>query len=176
MYMNRIELKCYKLGAGARTTSQIDTQGASVGQSSDAGGSQFGPYTCDENKSAIGIRGKAGEYVDSFGLICGYIMPTAPVLLTPVNATDVTAKRPTFDWDPASRITQPYKVCMNLTSTAGCAISGTLTASVSKSNSAWTPTADLPFQRGDVVYWRVEACNENGCKNAVKSFRYMPAQ
>jgi hypothetical protein len=27
---------------------------------------------------------------------------------------------------------------------------------------------------GDMVYWRVEACNENGCTNKTSSFGFMP--
>ena len=36
---------------------------------------------------AIGIFGRAGTYVDKFGLICGYVMPSTPVLISPAAAS-----------------------------------------------------------------------------------------
>ena len=110
-------------------------------------------------------------YVDRIGLVCGYILPATPVLLAPASG-DVITRRPVFDWDDNLRINKPYRICLNLSSGAGCSISGTVRADVDESK--WTPATDLPFTRGDLVYWRVEACNDNGCRHASRSFRFMP--
>jgi hypothetical protein len=169
-YTNSISLTCHKLGSGARTQS-TSSRLSSIGN---VNGSVLGPHTCGEAKPARGIRGKAGEYVDSFGLTCGYILPTVPVLLVPVNGSDVTTKRPLFDWDPIDRIQGMIKVCLNLSTSAECSISGTVKAEVHPLTTSWRPSEDLPFTRGDKVYWRVEACNDNGCKHTVRSFRFMP--
>lgn len=171
-YVNSLNLNCEKLGAGARTAGS-STALRIIGAS---GGTSRGPYSCPEAKPAIGFWGRAEKWIDRFGLICGYIMPDVPALLLPAHKAEVISKRPTFTWSPTARITKPYNICMNLTSTAACAISGTLTAQTTKTD--WTPTADLPFNRGDLVYWRVEACNDNGCKNSAtpRSFRFLPPQ
>ena len=170
-FVHGVSVVCNKLGSGGRTgstTSSSDFAGATGGPN------QSGSHSCPDAQPAIGIYGKAGTYVDSFGLVCGYIMPGPPALLTPSSGSDVTNKRPTLDWDPAPRINKPYKVCLNLSPGADCAISGTVRAEVPNSTTKWTPSTDLPFTRGDMVYWRIEACNDNGCKSANRSFRFMP--
>jgi len=169
-YVHQITLICRKLGASARTQAESE-QLRSIGA---GGGTTSGPYSCGESKTAIGIQGKAGEYIDSFGLICGYLMPSTPVLVAPSNGIDLTTRMPTFDWDVASRITKPYNLCINLSPGAACSISGTIKASISAPTTQWITAANLPFARGDVVYWRIEACNDNGCRSASRSFRFMP--
>lgn len=171
-YVNTLKLVCEKLGAGARTQGSSKALAVVGG----AGGTAHGPYSCPESKPAIGFYGRAGNYVDKFGLICGYILPAVPVLLTPLKNAQVTTRRPRFDWDPAARVTKPYRICINLSTSAGCEISNTVTATTATGTTEWMPYTDLPFARGDVVYWRVEACNENDCKYATRSFTFMPPQ
>jgi hypothetical protein len=170
LYVNYLILSCKKLGPSART------QGTSqeTGSLGSWGGVKFGPYTCGDAKPARGIQGRAGLYIDSFGLSCGYIMPATPLLVAPLTGASVTNKRPTFDWDPVERITKPYNLCINVSPGADCSISATLKASIDAPATQWTPRTDLPFARGDVVYWKIEACNDNGCRNATRSFRFMP--
>lgn len=169
-YVNSMILTCRKLGPSARTQSESKDLEKAGGSD----GTAYGPHACGDAKPAIGMYGKAGQYIDSFGLICGYLMPTVPSLVAPSSGVDVTTKRPTFDWDAAARITKPYQICINLSSGAGCSISGTIKATINPPTTQWTPSSDLPFTRGDVVYWRIEACNDNGCKSTSKSFRFMP--
>ena len=169
-YVHSIDVTCYKLGSSARTGGTTENH-VKVGTT---GGTPYGPYKCPDSKPAIGIFGRAGTYLDRFGLICGYIMPQTPVLTSPLANSDVTTRRPTFDWDAARFISKPYKICINLSSGASCGQSNTISASVPLTTSTWTPTADLPFARGDVVYWRVEACNDSGCSSRSSSFRFFP--
>jgi hypothetical protein len=169
-YVNLIEATCRKLGTSGRTQSEskdLDYLG-------NFGGEPYSTRSCGEAKPAIGVYGKSGEYIDSFGLICGYIMPSMPGLTAPSNGSDVTTRRPTFDWDKADRITKPYRICLNLSSDAKCSISGTITAAINAPTTQWTPATDLLFTRGDQVFWRIEACNDNGCKSTIRKFRFMP--
>jgi len=172
MYVNEVRADCYKLTSGARTTDEMSTEKVTAVGRDDA--TKYGPHKCSEAKPAVGIRGRHGSYIDAFGLICDYIMPGSLVLLTPASGAQVTTKRPTFDWDPVTRVTQPYQICLNLSSGAACHISGTVKATINLPASQWVPASDLSFARGDVVYWRVDACNENGCTTKTSSFRYMP--
>ena len=166
-YVHGVKFTCARMGSSARTTSTTKTLDLLGREGPQAGG----PYSCPESKPAIGITGRAGMYVDRIGLVCGYILPATPVLLAPASG-DVITRRPVFDWDDNLRINKPYRICLNLSSGAGCSISGTVRADVDESK--WTPATDLPFTRGDLVYWRVEACNDNGCRHASRSFRFMP--
>ena len=169
-YVHGITLRCERLGSSARTIGDA-TFLASMGG---PGGNAYSPYTCPDAKPAIGIYGRAGTYVDRFGLVCGYIMPTTPVLTAPPNGVQVTAPRPRFDWDAADRMTHPYRICINVVPIVTCSISGGITAAVPIGTTDWTPAYDLPYLRGAVVHWRVEACNENGCKAATKKFQFVP--
>jgi hypothetical protein len=170
-FVHRIHMICQKLRSGGRTTGEITLE-PWVGSVANSGPQEGGPHNCGDAKPAMGFRGRAGTYVDAFGLSCGYIMPGTPTLLAPASGASVLTKRPLLDWDPAPRITMPYRICLNLSSGADCSISGTIRAETS--DTKWTPTSDLPFSRGDMVYWRVDACNENGCRSATRSFRFMP--
>ena len=166
-YVHQLTLICHKLGSSGRTGTTNEEFYIGPG-----GAEPFSKTSCAEAKPGTGIAGRYGTYIDAFGLKCGYIMPSNVVLTVPANNTDITTRRPTFDWDPSTWINMPYKICLNLSAGAGCSISGTVKADVT--DSKWIPGTDLPFTRGDLVYWRVEACNDNGCKNAVRAFRYMP--
>lgn len=170
-YVHSLVLICKKLEASGRTGPTSASE-ISVGPSGT--GTAFGSIACDEAKPAKGIQGKAGEYIDSFGLRCGYIMPSAVVLLTPANGAEVTMKVPLFSWDPISFLNKDIRLCMNLSVGATCSISGTYRRGFGWSTTDWRPSTDLPFARGDVVYWRIEACNDNGCTSASRSFRFMP--
>jgi len=170
-YVHSISSTCYKLGASARTGTTTKYGGQMYGGSQ---ATPYGPYKCPDSKPAIGIFGRAATYVDRFGLICGYIMPSTPVLISPASGTDVTTKRPTFDWDDARFITKSYKICINTSAGASCSQSGTISATTNTTTTQWAPTTDLPYTRGDIVYWRVEACNDSGCTPKSGSFRFMP--
>jgi hypothetical protein len=67
IYLNSISLKCYKLTSPNTTSSTLRTTATAGG----SGGTAYGTPTCSGNKPAVGVRGKAGQYIDSFGLICG---------------------------------------------------------------------------------------------------------
>jgi len=169
-YVNHIELTCHRLGASGRT----QAESRDLGYLGSFEGTSYSPRSCGSAQPAIGVYGKSGEYIDSFGLICGYIMPAVPRLTAPSHGSDVVSKRPLFDWDSADRINRPYRICINLSADAKCSISGTLTAEISAPTTQWTPGTDLRFTRGDQVYWRIEACNDNGCKSTIRKFRFMP--
>jgi hypothetical protein len=170
-FVHRIFATCHKLGASGRTQGEKSEE---LWLGATGGPQTGGPISCSEAKPAIGIVGREGLYVDGFGLVCGYIMPGTPTLMSPAHGIDVTVRRPAFDWDPVPRITKPYRICINLSPGAGCSVSGTIKADIEMSKTQWTPAANLPFARGDMVYWRVDACNDNGCKYAVRAFRFMP--
>jgi hypothetical protein len=88
--------------------------------------------------------------------------------------SDVTTKRPTFRWDHTLRTNEGYRICINLSSNAACSIGGTIAANIAGHTNSWTPAQDLPYNRGDVVYFRIGACNTNDCKWTLSSFRFMP--
>jgi hypothetical protein len=67
IYLNSISLRCYKLTSPSTTNSTMRSTGTAGG----SGGTAYGTLTCSGSKPAVGVRGKAGQYIDSFGLICG---------------------------------------------------------------------------------------------------------
>jgi hypothetical protein len=171
-YVNSITAACHRLAIGARATA---THSGNVSVNSNTSdGANYGPHTCPDATPAVGIRGRADSYVDSFGLICGYIYPSVPTVSAPVKGSDVTTKRPTFRWDHTLRTNEGYRICINLSSNAACSIGGTIAANIAGHTNSWTPAQDLPYNRGDVVYFRIGACNTNDCKWTLSSFRFMP--
>lgn len=160
-YVDSIVVTCAKLGRSWRTTSTTKTLSAVGG----GGGTSQPAKACSGDMPAVGIHGKAGEYVDSFGLICGSIMPAAPVPQAPINGLRVSTLQPTFYWTPAKNALGNYTLCVNLTANAPCSAPGTFKTEVSSRSTSWTPPADLPFRRGERVYWSMSACNDNGCRS-----------
>jgi hypothetical protein len=167
-YVDSIAVSCAKLGRSWRTTSTTKTLSAVGG----GGGTSQPAKACSGDMLAVGIHGKAGEYVDSFGLICGSIMPVAPVPQAPVSGLRVSTLRPTFYWTPAKKALGKYTLCVNLTAGAPCSAPGTFKTEVDSMSTSWTPPADLPFRRGERVYWGMSACNDNGCRS--KSAYFIP--
>jgi hypothetical protein len=165
IYVNSIVLNCAKLGPAARTGSETK----STSMAGATGGTAYGPYVCGEEKPAIGLRGKSGQYIDSMGLVCGYLMPAAPALTVPVSGAEVPGRRPTFDWESAARA-RTYTVCLSFAPVGPCAVSAS-----SGSSTSWTSATDLPLPPGAVVYWKVSGCNANGCTaSATRSYRSLP--
>lgn len=166
-YVNSLVITCVKLGKSWRatnTTTALPLVGAS-------GGTSYPARTCSESMPAVGIHGKAGEYVDRFGLICGYILPSRPVLQAPINGLRVSTKRPTFYYKDGPGTADLWNtICINLISTADCSGPNTVKATLDFMTNSWTPTEDLPFNRSEKVYWSVNACNDSGCKSSVGNF------
>ena len=160
-YVNGITLTCSRLERSWRTTSST-AQLARVGGST---GPKSASKSCGSAMHGVGIRGKAGEYVDAFGLLCGNILPTKPTLQAPVAGLRVSTKRPTFYFNNAA-YDLSRTICVNTNVTADCAAPGTVIVEVSNQSDSWTPNQDLPFSARNKAYWSVNACNDNGCKRS----------
>lgn len=165
-FINSITLTCHKLGQSWRTTS-TSTRLARLGAS---GGSPQPAYGCSGGMHAVGIHGKAGEFVDSFGLLCGSVPPSTPTLQAPTGGLAVASRRPTFYWTGANRDLGTNLVCLNATQTSDCLATGTVRGEVDYTVSNWTPAEDLPFGRGTRVYWTVRICNDNDCRTRTSYF------
>ena len=165
-YVNTIALKCAKLGRSWRTDYTM-TDVAPIGG---VPGPNAATRTCGGQMVAVGIHGRAGEYVDAIGLLCGYVLPSKPVPQGPINGLNVTTKRPTFYWSGGQHDLGKNTICLNTVASADCAAPGTVKAEIEYNLSSWTPTEDLPFQRGTRVYWSINACNDNGCRSGVGYF------
>jgi hypothetical protein len=164
--VDSIRLTCNRLGRSWWTTTET-TQLSLLGGS---GGTARTAQSCGGAMHAVGIHGKGGEYVDSFGLLCGNVLPTTPSLQAPINGLNVTSKRPTFCWTNATRDLGRNTVCLSTSQTADCAVSNAVKGEIDYTSSNWTPAQDLPYSRGTRVYWSVKACNDNGCRSGVSSF------
>jgi hypothetical protein len=107
--------------------------------------------------------GACGDY--SQNVCCGFLnsAPSVPIPNYPVNATNISERRPVFNWtgstDPDS---DPITYTVNATCGSSCRCSS-FSATVSITN--YTPTSDLCV---DVPYnWTVSACDSyNACNTS----------
>jgi len=170
-YVNSLILQCYTLGRSWGTWSFESRALAKAGGS---GGTSFDTQRCGGAMPAVGIQGRAGAFVDAFGLVCEYILPIAPTPKSPVQGAWIRDNpRPTFYWSGGAH-EKSLTICLNRTTGAPCSAPGTLQFQLTDllSNS-WTPAENLPYL-GNPVYWSLNACNDNGCRVRGSYFNYTP--
>jgi hypothetical protein len=150
-YVHGLKLRCSNLRADANhdnTAAYSSLGGRTASRSARA--------ICPTSRSAIGLVGRAGSFVDRVGLKCGKIVP-GPSRLSP-RGPELTTTRPTFTWTiPGDRLTRSFRMCIGGPGRPEIQCSSRL----NRVTTTWRPTDSFP--RGVVVWGRIEACNSNGC-------------
>jgi hypothetical protein len=150
-YVHGLRLRCSNLRADANhdnTAAYSSLGGRTASRSARA--------ICPTSRSAIGLVGRAGSFVDRVGLDCGQIVP-GPSRLSP-RGPELTTTRPTFTWTiPGDGLTRSFRMCIGGPGRPTIQCSSRL----NRVTTTWRPTDSFP--RGVVVWGRIEACNSNGC-------------
>lgn len=74
LYLDQLILECARPGAeGRRIIDSLEPIGGT-------GGAVFGPNRCSRDRSAVGLQGRAGAFIDQLRLLCGSQLPATEVV------------------------------------------------------------------------------------------------